>query len=85
MLTMSVNKYKSHLLVLPEDDANEDIVNGFILNTNIDVRTIFIEPVAHGWPKVITSFVNEYIPRMRKYTQGMMVLLLILMNRLKAV
>jgi len=29
---MSINKYEPHLLVLPEDDANRKIANGFILH-----------------------------------------------------
>ena len=33
---MRVNKFIEHILVLPEDDANRQIINGFILNLNIN-------------------------------------------------
>jgi hypothetical protein len=29
---MSVNKYHPHVLVLPEDDANRQLANGFLLD-----------------------------------------------------
>ena len=29
---MSVSKYVDHLLVLPEDDANTKVLNGFVLH-----------------------------------------------------
>ncbi|NES22197.1 MAG: hypothetical protein F6K41_25555 [Symploca sp. SIO3E6] len=32
---MRINKYQPHLLVLPEDDANCQIVNGFEKSPNI--------------------------------------------------
>jgi hypothetical protein len=28
---MSVNKYQPHVLLLPEDDANTELANGFVL------------------------------------------------------
>jgi hypothetical protein len=31
---MSVDKYSPHVLVLPEDDANRQLANGFHLNTD---------------------------------------------------
>jgi hypothetical protein len=43
-----MNKYKSHILILPEDDANREIANGFNLNENLDDRSIQILPSAGG-------------------------------------
>jgi hypothetical protein len=48
---MSVNKYEDHVLVLPEDDANRQIANGFILNSNVKERAIQVLPIADGWDK----------------------------------
>ncbi|QEI40683.1 hypothetical protein BMF77_01255 [Dolichospermum sp. UHCC 0315A] len=42
---MSINKNKPHLLILPEDDANRQIVNGFIQNLNVNNRAIQILPI----------------------------------------
>ena len=37
---MSVNKYLPHVLVLPEDDANRQLANGFLLDPNLLDRRI---------------------------------------------
>lgn len=49
---MSVNRELPHLYVIPEDDADKDIVNGFIYNLNVKRSAIQVLPVAGGWPKV---------------------------------
>ena len=33
---MSVNVYKPHVLVLPEDDADRQIANGFLLDPSLN-------------------------------------------------
>jgi hypothetical protein len=37
---MRINKYKPHILVLPEDDANRQIANGFILEPTLNQSAI---------------------------------------------
>ena len=71
---MSVNKHKPHILVLPEDDANRQIANGFI--RNLDSRAIQVVPIADGWTKAVEQFTNDYVPGMRKFPQRMIVLLI---------
>lgn len=73
---MSVNKYEPHLLVLPEDDHNRQIVDGFVLDLNCNLRAIQILPVAKGWPKVVGKFNSDYAPEMRKLTKRRIVLLM---------
>lgn len=73
---MSANKYKNHLLVLPEDDANRQIANGFLLNPNLKGRIIQILPPAGGWIKVLDSFKKNHVPNMKKCQQRMMLLLI---------
>ena len=48
---MSVNKYRKHLIIIPEDDANRQIVIGFLLYDSIVGRAIQILPSAGGWLK----------------------------------
>ena len=43
---MSVNVYKPHVLVLPEDDANREIANGFLLAPSLKLRNIQVLPCA---------------------------------------
>ena len=50
---MSVNRYKPHLLILPEDGANRQIANGFILHPSIAARHVQVLGEAGGWCSVI--------------------------------
>ena len=62
---MSINKHRPHILVLPEDDANRQIANGFILDLNLDRRAIQVLPEARGWTDVVDKFTNNYASTMR--------------------
>ncbi len=73
---MSVDKYKKHILVLPEDDANRKIANGFLLEPNLNKSVIQILPPAKGWIKVLNSFKDNHVSNMEKYSQRMMLLLI---------
>lgn len=74
---MTVNKYQDHILVLPEDDANRQIVIGFILNSNvINERAIQVLPIANGWGKVVDNFQDNHVSEMRRLPKRMMVLLI---------
>jgi hypothetical protein len=72
---MSVNKYQSHVLVLPEDDANRQLANGFLLDPSLLIRQIQVLGVAGGWEGVLDRFKREHVPEMHKYPHRFMVLL----------
>ncbi|MEQ9549996.1 MAG: hypothetical protein RIM23_10300 [Coleofasciculus sp. G3-WIS-01] len=78
---MSPNQYKPHILVLPEDDANRQIANGFIQSPNLNNRAIQVLPPAGGWQRTVEQFTNDYAPTMRKFPQRMIVLLIDFDNR----
>ena len=71
---MSANKAKPHLLVLPEDDANRQIVNGFV--KEIPSRQIAVLQPAGGWLEVLETFESEHSAGMDRYPKRLMVLLL---------
>jgi hypothetical protein len=71
-----MNKYKSHILILPEDDANREIANGFNLNENLDSRSIQILPSAGGWKRVIEKFTDDHVSAMRQFTERRIVLVI---------
>lgn len=73
---MSVNVYKPHVLVLPEDDADRQIANGFLLEPSIKQRNIQVLPPAGGWGKVLDSFVKTQVKALRTH-EGRHVVLLI--------
>jgi hypothetical protein len=69
------NKYMPHLLVLPEDDANRQLANGFVLGVQHE-RRIQVLVEAGGWSVVLERFLSDHISAMRKYHERHMVLLL---------
>jgi 5S rRNA maturation endonuclease (ribonuclease M5) len=71
---MSSNKHKPHLIVLPEDDANERIVNGFLVR--LDSRAIQVLGVAGGWRKVVEEFMNSQVSKLQQYPERRILLLL---------
>jgi hypothetical protein len=73
---MSVDKYKPHLFILPEDDDNKNIANGFILDSNMNNRAIQVLSVAGGWMKVVEKFTNDHIKSMRNYPHRNIVLII---------
>lgn len=73
---MSSNKHRLHILVLPEDDANRQIANGFILDLNLNSRAIQVLPEARGWEDVVEKFTNDYASTMRQYPYRMIALLI---------
>lgn len=73
---MTVNKFIEHILVLPEDDANRQIINGFILNLNVKKTAIDVLPNAKGWKKVVDEFKSNHVPEMEKLSKRMMVLVI---------
>ncbi len=73
---MSVNNFKPHILVLPEDDANRQIANGFLLEPGLKSRNIQILPPAGGWLAVIEKFNNSHQVNMSKYPKRIIVFLI---------
>ncbi|MFP4305690.1 MAG: hypothetical protein ACLFRG_06720 [Desulfococcaceae bacterium] len=72
---MSVNKYRLHLLLIPEDDANRQIANGFMLENRLDSRAIQILPPPGGWKKTIDFFIENHIEPIQKYAERRVMLL----------
>lgn len=75
-----MNKYVQHVLVLPEDDANRQLANGFVLGVE-DTRRIQILPEVGGWTNVCEIFLLDHVKGMRKYLDRYLVLLLDFDNR----
>ena len=73
---MSVNKYHSHIFVLPEDDANRQLAVGFVLECSTNTRQVYVLPVADGWTDVLRRFNSDHIHQMRNVAQRFMILLI---------
>ena len=72
---MSVNRHKPHVLVLPEDDANRQLANGFLLDPFLSTQIQVLE-VAGGWLKVLECFQSDHVRAMAAYPNRTMVLLI---------
>lgn len=72
---MSVNKYLPHIFLLPEDDANTELANGFVLEVQYH-RKIQILPEAGGWTNACETFLSEHVKGMRTYSERYFVLLI---------
>jgi hypothetical protein len=73
---VSVNKYDDHLLILPEDEANEKIANGFVLHGDVVDSHVRVLPKAGGWETVVERFEKDHIQTLRKFPKRRIVLLL---------
>ncbi len=72
---MSVNKYKPYVFVLPEDDANRQMANGFHLNVST-IRQLQVLEVAGGWNEVLKRFTSVHVMEMERDKNRFMVLLI---------
>jgi hypothetical protein len=75
---MSSNKFLPHLFVLPEDDANRQIANGFFLALaeGRSQRQFYILEEAGGWNEAVERFCNVYAAEMDKVPARLMVLVI---------
>lgn len=73
---MSVNKYLPHVFVLPEDDANRQLANGFLLDQSLPIRKVQVLPEAGGWARVLECFKSEHVVEMERYSNRFFVLLI---------
>ena len=70
---MSCNKYLPHVFVLPEDDANRQLANGFVLTLP---RSIQVLEEVGGWNEVWKRFLADHVTEMELYPHRSMVLLI---------
>lgn len=73
---MSVNRQVPHVFVLPEDDANRQLANGFLLEHSLATRRMQILEEAGGWQEVLNRFKEDHVPEMDRYPGRFMVLLI---------
>lgn len=71
---MSVNRYLPHILVVPEDDANRQLANGFVLEATTHQIQVLTE--VGGWRRVLDTFVQDHIRSMGLYNRRLVILLL---------
>ena len=74
---MSVNAYEPHVFVLPEDDANRQLADGFHLEVDwFRQKQMQVLRVARGWRRVLELFKSEHAAEMDRNPNRFMVLLI---------
>ena len=74
---MSANTSRPHVYVLPEDDANRELANGFHQEVALTrQRQMQVLPPAGGWTKVLKDFESEHVKEMDRCRYRFMVLLI---------
>ncbi len=73
---MSVNNHRPHVYVLPEDDANRQVANGFLLEPSLADTKIRVLEEAGGWNAVIERFCSIYAAEMDRLPERFMVLII---------
>ncbi len=79
---MSANNYRPHLLVLPEDDANRQMLVGFRNYRAVNSRQMPIQNVAKGWRKALETILEEHLNLMRIYPNRHVLLVIDFDNQL---
>lgn len=70
---MSINRFKRHLYVLPEDERNRQIATGF--EKSCDTNQIQVLNEARGWSNVCSVFELDHVREMNNFVDRYMVLL----------
>jgi hypothetical protein len=73
---MRCNSYKDHLLILPEDDANRQIANGFQLHPCVNSDAMYILEEGRGWKNAVELFIKSHAKKMRKFSKRLFLLLI---------
>lgn len=73
---MSVNRHSPHVYVLPEDDANRQVANGFLLDPSIVDYRIRVLEEAGGWKETLDRFLSIYVAEMDRFPERFMVLII---------
>jgi hypothetical protein len=69
--------YRPHVLILPEDQADLELANGFHQQIAWDrQRLLQVLDVAGGWRKVLELFQSEHLASLQKYNQRFLILLI---------
>jgi hypothetical protein len=71
-----MNRYAAQVYLIPEDDADRQLADGFVLHDQVNASRIQIMPPAGGWSYVLRTFQDEYVSRLRANPKGHVVMLI---------
>jgi hypothetical protein len=72
-----INRRRPHVFVLPEDRANSQLADGFLLDLDpLALTKIQVLQEAGGWQAVLKTFESDHVAGMDLYTERFMILLI---------
>lgn len=71
-----VNKHRPHLLVLPEDDANRQVANGFLQSPELNLCAVQVLKPAGGWRLACEQLRRDHLAQLGIYRTRYIVLLI---------
>ena len=73
---MSANKYDDHILILPEDEQDERIANGFVLHRAVNDACVRVLSHYRGWGHVVEDFEKNQLKDMLRFPKRRIILLI---------
>jgi hypothetical protein len=71
-----MNKQQPHVYVIPEDDRDRQLADGFVLHHEVKDARIQVVPPPGGWSKVLQTFREEYVPELRDNRHSHVIMLI---------
>lgn len=67
---MNMNRFAPHVYVIPEDDRDRQLADGFWQHDQVKTSRMKVVEPAGGWNEVLKKFQTEYINLLRQYPLG---------------
>jgi hypothetical protein len=71
-----INHYLPHLQILPEDDANREIANGFLVHHSIKNTAAQVLRSARGWHRMLDTFEANHSRGLTRFPERRIVMLM---------
>jgi hypothetical protein len=75
---MSPNRHQDHVIIIPEDDADRQIANGFCSSYQLGTRSRRVQVVNEtgGWLNAEATLHRTYVPHLQKFNNSRVVLVI---------
>ena len=75
---MSPNRHQDHVIIIPEDDADRQIANGFCSSYQLGTRGRRVQVVNEtgGWHNAEATLHKTYVPHLREFNNSRVVLVI---------
>lgn len=73
---MSINLYKPHVWLVPEDDADRQLAVGFLDHHAVDDAQVKRVPPVGGWRAALAELRDVYVPKLLAYPGARVVILI---------